>query len=124
MSDIRATETAESRCTSVPIDFNAIIGIYPIQGGEWRGFAYPYGETTEADSKEKAIEKMRELTEAYARTVEKYGNPTHLVNTGLIEEEDKAVVYQIIGNKEYMSRLHSEKGIADLDPYYAEAYRI
>ena len=115
---------AEGRSVSAPTDINAIICVYAVTDGEWRGFVYPYGETTEADSKKEAIEKIRDLAEAYAKTAEQYGNPPHLVMSGLMEDSDKEVAYQVIGNKEYMNLLHSEKGVADLDPYYAEAYRI
>ena len=73
------------------VNFNAIIVVYKSKNGDWKGFTHPYGETTEANTRAEAIKKMRVLTRAYSDILRQYDNPSHLINGGLVDLEDKEV---------------------------------
>ena len=104
-------------------DFNAFLVVYEADGGEWRGFAYPYGETTDGTSKNEAIESLRVLTDAYYTSIKRYGFPSHLVNGVLNDPMDRAVFKWVVSNKDFMEQIHSKAGKADSEFCYVEAYR-
>lgn len=109
----------------IKLDFAAMLVVYETEDGFWRGFAAPYGETTEGNTKEEALLKIRELTDAYFDVAKKYGYPSHLVNNILSDQADRDVYTAIVATKAYMDKLHSREGVAaDIGPYYAEAYRV
>lgn len=88
----------------------------------WKAFVNPYGETTEADSKEEAVAIMRGLTKAYKEAAEEYDNPKHLVYAGLGNLEDREVFAHVIANQDLMRKV-AHDGKVDLDNIYVEAYR-
>ena len=104
-------------------DVRPIMVVYQRDDNTWRAFAHPYGETTEADSKEEAIEKIRDLTAAYKEIVAQYKNPMHLIHGGLDNLTDREVFAWVFGNKKMVEQLHSAAGKADSKHCYVEAYR-
>ncbi len=109
---------------SEKVDFNAIIVAYRSKEGMWKGFTFPYGETTEASTKKEAIKKMRVLTRAYSDILHTYHNPSHLMNAGLEDLEDKEVFNHIFQVKPSIEKLYSKEGKIDSKNYYAETYRV
>lgn len=121
-------ENGQKRAFSVrfepkPEDFSALLVVYEVSEGNWRGFAHPYGETTDGSSKEDAIEKLRGLTNAYHNTLKKYGFPSHLVNGTLTNQMDKTVFNWILSQKDFLEKIHSKAGKADSTYCYVEALR-
>lgn len=107
---------------TVKLDFNALMVVYQLQDGTWRGFAAPYGETTEAGSKKEAIKKIRILTAAYHDTMHSYGSPHHLKYAGLADVSDRAVYDGVLSRKSFMEEIH-KAGKVDTENVYVEAYR-
>lgn len=103
-------------------DLLPLIVVYKTEDKLWRGFVDPYGETTEASTKEAAVEKMRVLTAAYKSTVEEYGSPKHLVYAGIGDLADREVFSNIVSQKILMEKLHSE-GKVEGKFFYVETYR-
>lgn len=104
-------------------NFNALLIVYEISEGRWKGFIHPYGETTEATSKEGAIKKLRDLAGAYYETIRRYNFPAHLVNPHLEDVTDRDVFSRVVSNKSFMEKVYSEHGKADSELCYVEAYR-
>jgi hypothetical protein len=111
-----------ARFEKIESDFDALLTVYKVGEGDWRGFAYPYGETTEGPSKKETTKKLRELTEAYYLIVKKYNSPKHLVN-GHLELQDREVFGSVVTNKPFMEQVYSDTGKADSEDIYVEAYR-
>lgn len=73
-----------------------IIGVvYQSADGNWRGFCYPYDVTCNADSIEEAKSALDELVQLYEDNLAKHGNPSHLIENGLSDEEDQKIFDQI-----------------------------
>lgn len=70
------------------VDFSYIVYVYQSKNGSWRGFVHPYDVTIEADSKEEALEALKEMAEVYKEGLEKHGNPKHLALKPLSDPED------------------------------------
>lgn len=104
-------------------NFNALLVVYKIAEGCWKGFIHPYGETTEATFKEEAIKKLRDLADAYYETIKRYNFPAHLVNPHLEDVTDRDVFSRVVRNESFMKKVYSEPGKADSEHCYAEAYR-
>lgn len=104
-------------------NFHAFLVVYKNTEGMWRGFAYPYGETTEAPTKVKAIKTIKVLADAYYRTIKAYDFPTHLTNGHLEDVADRQVFNWVVGNKSFMEQLHSKAGKVDTSDCYVEAYK-
>mgnify|MGYP001620166180 CR=1 FL=1 len=104
-------------------NFNALLVVYEAEKGQWRGFAYPYGETAEASSKKKTLGILRTLTDAYHYAIKRYNSPDHLVNGGLNNPMDKKVFNWVLSNKSFMDKIHSKIGKADSAYCYVETYR-
>ncbi len=118
----QTNKVSSARFKQEGVAFNALLVVYEVEKTAWRGFVHPYGETTEADSKEEAIKKLRALTDAYYNTLVKYNSPVNLVNGHLEDVEDRKVFNWVIGNKTLMEGVHSEEGKADSEFCYVEAY--
>lgn len=103
-------------------ELNPLIIVYKAEAKLWRGFVDPYGETTEASTKEEAIEKMRDLTAAYKSTAEEYGNPKHLVYAGVSDLKDREVFSNIVTEQVLMKKLYAD-GKVDGKFFYVETYR-
>src|SRR3989344_1697067 len=112
-----------ARFESRPVDFDALLVVYEVGDGEWRGFAHPYGETADGSSKKEVTEKLRELTTAYYNSIKRYNFPAHLVNGRLTNAMDKTVFGWLMRNKGVMSKVHSKVGKIDNPYYYVEAFR-
>lgn len=123
MNIFSRASSAATRKVGKEVDFRAILGVYESQDGAWKAFAYPYGETTEADSKDEALTQIRDLTKAYEEIIDEYSSPSHLTNVGLCDEEDKKVLNSIIFSKENMNKILN-KGVVDVGNCYAEAYGV
>lgn len=119
----RANKTHSIRFERNAQSFSALLVVYEVESGEWRGFAHPYGETTEASSKEEAIKKLRALTDAYHGILVKYGSPQDLANGHIENLMDREVFSWVISNKSLMEGVHSKSGNADSQFCYVEAYR-
>ncbi|MBM3261377.1 hypothetical protein FJY93_03075 [Candidatus Kaiserbacteria bacterium] len=100
-----------------------IIIVYQRDDNSWRAFAHPYGESTEADTKDEALTQIRDLTEAYKEIAAQYKNPTHLIHGGLGDITDREVFAWVFGNKDMLKQLHSSAGKADSEYCYVESYR-
>lgn len=103
--------------------FNALLIVYEVEKGTWRGFVYPYGETIEANTKKKTLKTLRSLVEAYYKTAKQYDFPEHLVNGGLTNPMDKTVFNWAVRNKDFMDKAHSKSGVVDSKYYYAETFK-
>lgn len=112
-----------TRFNKQAVDFDALLIVYEVEKGEWRGFVHPYGESIDGDSKEEVISKLRDLTDSYYETLKRYDFPSHLVQGGLVNEMDRYVFSWVVGNKSFMSQIHSKAGKADSTYCYVEAYR-
>ena len=88
----------------------------------WRGFAHPYGETTEAATKKEAVKQIGELTEAYGDTAHSYGNPAHLRHGRLTDTLDNEVFNHVYQDEHIMKTVH-EKGSQNTSTLYVKAYK-
>lgn len=123
MKTLSNTKASQDAFPTTPGAFAPIMVVYKLPQGGWKGFVQPYGETTEATTKQAAVKQLRELTAAYQDMTQEYGNPRHLVHAGLGDSLDREVFAWVFGNKEIMEKLHSKAGKADSDTLYVEAYR-
>lgn len=108
--------------TQQEFDFKAILVVYKTNEGVWRGFIHPYGETTEADSKEEAIKKLRLLADAYHEVIKTYGSPIHLRNGHLEDVQDREVFSWVTRNGSIMEKISSGKDNVDTTNCYVETY--
>jgi len=115
--------TSSSHSVRKSVNFKALLVVYRVEKGHWKGFIHPYGETTEASTKEKAIKKLRDLADAYHEAIERYDSPRHLVSGHLDDVMDRDVFRQVVGDKSFMEKIHSESGKADSQSCYVETYR-
>ncbi len=100
------------------VNFSAILVAYKSKEGYWKGFAHPYGVTSQAKSKMKALELLKELVEAYRKELKKYGFPSHLVHQTLVDVEDREMFSVVVKDAV------DQKGIIDKEDYHAETYTV
>lgn len=101
--------------TKKKLGCSAAMFVYPSQEGGWRGFVRPYDITIEADTKEKAIEALREMVETYEEILEEYNHPEHLCTKPFSNEEDR-----VFFDKIALEALVERKKV-ETDSFYAEA---
>jgi predicted RNase H-like HicB family nuclease len=73
------------------VDFSAILVVYKSKEGYWKGFAHPYDVTSQADSKDEALKKLKELVKIYEDELKEFGYPSHLRHQPLSFEEDREI---------------------------------
>jgi len=76
----------------VRIDNNiipVILVVYKSKNGYWHGFCHPYDVSCNAEIKEEVINNLEELVETYEKSLERYGNPIHLIEKKLSDKEDQ-----------------------------------
>lgn len=87
-----------------------IMVVYRSDNGAWRGFCSPYNVTCEAETKEKAIQNLKDSVDIYERGLEKYEYPKHLSVKKLSNQEDKEVFRQVVKfiAKDIQKRIENE----------------
>ena len=123
MLETRQNKSFYTRFKPKPTSFQALIVVYKIAPKQWRGFVYPYGETTEGLSKEVTLKKLKALTDAYYETVKNYKFPPHLMNGHLENLRDREVFQWVISNTDFVGKIHSSIGKANSEDCYVETYR-
>ncbi|MEK7170044.1 MAG: hypothetical protein AAB767_02030 [Patescibacteria group bacterium] len=100
------------------VDFSAILVVYKSKEGYWKGFVHPYGVTSQAKSKARALTLLKELVEAYRKELKKYGFPSHLVYQTFVDVEDREMFSVVVKDAV------DQKGIIDKEDYHAETYTV
>ncbi len=100
------------------VSFCTILVVYKSQEGYWKGFAHPYGVTSQATSKNKALSILKGLVVDYRKELKKYNFPTHLIYQKLIDAEDSQM-FDVVLNDAI-----DKKGIVDRPHYHAETYAV
>ena len=109
-------ESNSTKKASKEVNFSAILTVYKSTEGYWKGFAHPYGVTSQATSKAKALVSLKELVEDYRKELKKYDFPSHLIHQQLIDLEDREMLSVVIQDAV------DKKGILDQPNYHAETY--
>lgn len=65
--------------------------------GTWKGFAAPFGISTQAPTDAEARRKLEELADLYIEGLREKGFPKHLMEQRLTDPEDQSVLDQIMG---------------------------
>lgn len=100
------------------VSFSAVLVVYKSKEGYWKGFCHPYGITSQATSKVKALAFLKELVEVYRLELKKYDFPAHLVYQQLTDIEDREMFSVVL--KDAIEK----KGIIDKENYHAETYTV
>lgn len=100
------------------VDFSAILVVYKSKEGYWKAFAHPYDVLAQAETKEKALKRLKGLVEVYHAEIKKYDFPSHLVNVPLTDLEDREMFDKVVRDA------IDQKGIIEKENYYAELYKI
>lgn len=113
-------ETQKTNTTKNPtLPCSSFLVTYQSKSGSWRGFVMPYDITFEADSKNKVVEVLKEMTDSYTEGLNNYDNPIHLANVPLSDEEDQTKFNEI--GHDLINKLLAKEIKIDSSTYYAEA---
>lgn len=63
--------------------------IYKSKDNNWRGFCYPYDVSVTASSQVEVTNKLKDLVQLYEESLARHGNPSHLIEKELTNEEDQ-----------------------------------
>ena len=69
--------------------------VYKSKDGNWRGFCFPYDVSCTAETKEEAGSILEGLVETYEEVLNKYNNPSHLIDKELSDEEDQKALAEL-----------------------------
>jgi len=100
------------------VSFSAVLVVYKSNEGYWKGFVHPYGITSQATSKDKALKYLKEQIEVYRDELKKYDFPTNLIYQHLLDIEDREMFSVVL--KDAIEK----KGIIDKENYHAETYTV
>lgn len=65
-----------------------VLMVYFSENYTWRGFVYPYDITTEVNTKNGAIQCLRDMAAIYEEMLDEHDRPDHLVNRPLTNHMD------------------------------------
>ncbi len=101
------------------LECNAVNVVYKSKNGLYRGFVQPYDITYEAETKNKVLSVLKEMTVQYENGLKRYNNPYHLSSVPLSDEEDKEKWNEV--SPSLMQQLITKHFKISKPDYYAEA---
>ncbi|OGJ70812.1 hypothetical protein A3G69_00935 [Candidatus Peribacteria bacterium RIFCSPLOWO2_12_FULL_53_10] len=99
--------------------YSSVIVTYLSESGMWRGFVMPYDITYEADTREKVVAVLQDMTHSYRLALGEYNKPTHLADVPLSYVEDRQKWDEISMN--VVNKLLNRVDKIETPDYYAEA---
>ncbi|MDR3548074.1 MAG: hypothetical protein P4M11_07415 [Candidatus Pacebacteria bacterium] len=97
------------------LDCSSVIVVYSSKNGSWRGFVRPYDITIETETRNQAIEALKDMLETYRNMLKKYNYPEHLQTKPFSDDEDRSFFDKIA-----LEALVG-KGKVNTKSFYAEA---
>lgn len=101
------------------VEYSSVMIIYQTSEGAWRGFVVPFDITYEAKTKDEVRNVLQDMISSYVDALHKYGNPAHLADVPLSDQEDEKKWSRI--SWDVLRHLKNNIPKVEKTDYYAEA---
>lgn len=105
--------------TQKKFEYSSVMVVYKTEDTTWRGFVMPFDITFEAESREKVVQVLRDMTNSYVEGLKDYNSPEHLSNVPLSYEKDTQKWLTI--SQDLTNKLLNRISKIESPDYYAEA---